>query len=369
MKNGEDFLSLLPRELSMKILTSYKDPSDLVRISAVSRSWRNFVIKNGLCKHLSLQMFPQLSRVDHVNELCGPAKGHAGVGAGSSNFMEWETLEREHRVYAFLAHQCLLLSVWDCISEAIIASSTDNYPQESIDNTLEPRARVARGDSYWSSKGQSNPAVPETLTYKLVADLCVVKEIRIRPFQAYFHFGHPIYSAKSVRFRLGQIKSSPGNHVDESSRYSCNDKFSWTYTSQEFEMAQENRLQSFKLPEPVLCIGGILQIELLSRAQSCDIDGLFYFCVSHVQVVGRPLSPAFSIQLLEPSEKFVLEAKSYSLPALPEQMSSISSLQLRISDLEHVMNLNGGNEGEVAEYGYEWVIDDDEESDEEVELE
>ncbi|KAK8557804.1 hypothetical protein V6N13_008191 [Hibiscus sabdariffa] len=317
MKNGDDFLNLLPPDLSMKIFTSYEDPSDLVRISAVSRSWRHFVIKNGLCKHLSLRMFPQLSRVDHVHELCGPAKGHAGVGAGASNFMEWETLEREHRVYAFLAQQCSLLAVGDCISKAIVASSTDN-PEESIDNTLEPRYSVARQASYWSSKGQSNPAVPETLTYKLVADLCVVKEIRIRPFQAYFHFGYPIYSAKSVRFRLGQIKCSPDNHVDESSQDSCNDKFSWTYSSEEFEMAQENRLQRFKLPEPILCIGGILQIELLSRVQSCEIDGLFYFGVSHVQVLGRPLSPAFDIRLHEPCEKFVLVVQSYSQAALPE---------------------------------------------------
>ena len=126
-------------------------------------------------------MFPQLSRVDHVNELGGTSKGH--VEAGSSNFMEWEALEREHRVYAFLARGCLSFAVRGCISEAIIASSTDIYPEESIDNTLEPRDRVAHRASYWSSEGQSNPAVPETLTYELVSDLCVITEINIRPFQ------------------------------------------------------------------------------------------------------------------------------------------------------------------------------------------
>ncbi|MBA0731706.1 hypothetical protein Golax_022560 [Gossypium laxum] len=151
-------------------------------------------------------MFPQLSRVERVNELGGSTKGHAG--AGSSNFVEWEALEREHRAYAFLARCCLSTTAGDCISEAIIASSTDNYPEESICNTLEPRDRVARTASYWSSKGQKNPAVPETLTYRLIADLCVVTEIKIRPFQAYFQFGYPIYSAKSVRFRMGHIKDA-----------------------------------------------------------------------------------------------------------------------------------------------------------------
>lgn len=39
---------------------------------------------------------------------------------------------------------------------------------------------------------------------------------------------------------------------------------------------QENCLQHFKFAEPVLCIGGYLQIELLGIAERCDIDNLFY---------------------------------------------------------------------------------------------
>ncbi|KAB2092774.1 hypothetical protein E1A91_A02G055900v1 [Gossypium mustelinum] len=197
-------------------------------MTVVSRTWRRFVIGHDLCKHLSLQMFPQLSRVDHVNKLGGSTKA----------------LEREHRAYAFLARCCLSTTVGDCISEATIASSTDNYLWENICNTLEPRDRVARTASYWSSKGQKNPVVPETLTYRLIADLYVVTEIKIRPFQAYFQFGYLIYSAKSVRFRMGHIKDA-----DESCHDSGTDRFAWTYTSQEFEMAQENCLQTFKLPE------------------------------------------------------------------------------------------------------------------------
>ncbi|KAE8733348.1 putative ATP binding protein [Hibiscus syriacus] len=337
MKNGWDFLNLLHYDLSIKILTSLQDPSDLVRFGAVSRSWQHFVIKNGLCKQLCLRMFPQLSRVDHVNELSSASKGHAE--AGYSNFME-------------------------CISEAIIASSTDNYPEESIDNTLESRDRVARRASYWSSKGQSNPAVPETLTYRLCADLCVITEINIRPFQAYFEFGKPIYSANSVRFRMGHMKSYVDNLVSESCQDCGHEKFVWTCTSEEFPMAQENKLQNFKLPEPVLCIGGMLQIELLGRVQREDMDGLYYICVSHVEVKGRPLSPAFGIQILEPSENFMLEARSYTQPPpIPEQESLPSTLQMRVRDLEQIVNLLRENGGE---YGYGWDIED-EESDEDEE--
>lgn len=126
-------------------------------------------------------MFPQLSQVDHVVESTYGMKESAEVG--SSNFMEWRSLEREHRAYAFLARGCTTFPVRELILEPICASSTDNYPEESIHNTLEPRDRVARRASYWSSKGQSNPAVPETLLYKLAGDLCVINEVSIQPFQ------------------------------------------------------------------------------------------------------------------------------------------------------------------------------------------
>ena len=67
-----------------------------------------------------------------------------------------------------------------CISEPLHASSTDNLPQESIEHTLNNQNE---DDTYWSSTGQSNTNVPETLTYRLTSDLCVVHEVKIRPFR------------------------------------------------------------------------------------------------------------------------------------------------------------------------------------------
>ncbi|PPS02248.1 hypothetical protein GOBAR_AA18421 [Gossypium barbadense] len=182
--------------------------------------------------------------LDKINAHPAPTQHRVELLVIGSSISGLNMLEREHRAYAFLARCCLSTTVGDCISEATIASSTDNYLWENICNTLEPRDRVARTASYWSSKGQKNPVVPETLTYRLIADLYVVTEIKIRPFQAYFQFGYLIYSAKSVRFRMGHIKDA-----DESCHDSGTDRFAWTYTSQEFEMAQENCLQTFKLPE------------------------------------------------------------------------------------------------------------------------
>ncbi|GMN23811.1 hypothetical protein TIFTF001_051331 [Ficus carica] len=176
-----DLLSWLEYDMIIKILGFLEDPADLVRIGAVSQSWRHFVVENGLCKELCLRLFPQLSRVSHVVELKQhETEDHVG---SSSNWMERESMIKDHRVYAFLARCCKSLDAKSCIQEAISASSTDNYPTESISNTLEAGDRVGWRASYWSSTGQNDSRVPETLTYKLVSDLCVITKISIQPFQ------------------------------------------------------------------------------------------------------------------------------------------------------------------------------------------
>ncbi|KAA8520577.1 hypothetical protein F0562_014833 [Nyssa sinensis] len=373
METSTDFLKWLDTDVCLKIFSCLDDPSDLIRAGSVSRSWFKFVIANGVCKQLCLRMFPQFSSVACVIE---PSYGmKKTVDVGSSNSMEWETLERDHKVYASLVRALTTAVESDCISQAISASSTDNYPQESILNTLFARDRIHRRASYWSSKGQADPVVPETLIYKLIPGLCLITEVNIQPFQAYFQWGLPIYSAKSVRFRMGHPKSPVDTEkdlMDLPLQQPADDKFTWTYTSQEFPMAQENCLQSFKLPEPVLCIGGFLQIELLGRVQRQEMDGLFYLCVSHVQVLGQSLFPAFDIEILEPSGKFLLKfcpkdryraspcllhgepwAIPRELPALPSNL-----VQGNLRHLEQLLNMLHGNELGVEPY--EWDDEDNE---------
>nr|DAD18795.1 TPA_asm: hypothetical protein HUJ06_020258 [Nelumbo nucifera] len=115
----------------------------------------------------------------------------------------------------------------------------------------------------------------------------------------------------AVRFRMGHLKPLEAGsvHMDRlvKNQRPASNNFVWTYVSPEFQMTQENCLQKFKLPEPVLCIGGILQIELLGRVQKQDTDGLFYICVSHVQVIGCSVSPAFDVEILDPSGKWLLK--------------------------------------------------------------
>lgn len=310
MEGRWDFLEWLGPDASTAVLMLLDDPADLVRVSAVSQSWRQFVIANSFGKSLCLRIFPEVSNFARVAEVSSSSKT---TEVGSSAVAELENLGREHRVYLYLGH-CLgsPKGKRDCINQAICASSTDNFPDESIENTLEPSEMVDRRPSYWSSGGQRNPGVPESLTYRLVANICLVEEIKIQPFRAFFQYGHPIYSAKSVRFRMGYSRSAHGKSTSITNecaghQSSLDDKYCWTYTSPEFPMVQENVLQSFKLPNPVICIGGILRIELLGRVQRQAMDDLYYICVCHVQVIGRPLSPALDLDIHEGTGSLVLK--------------------------------------------------------------
>lgn len=139
------------------------------------------MITNGFSKHLCLSIWPELSNFSRVVEISGST---VSANAESSSCAEWKNLEREHKVYAYISH-CIVspMGKMDCIGEAISASSTDNYPDESIDNTLEDAERVDLRPSYWSSKGEEDPSISEMLTYKLCSKLCVIDEIRIQPFR------------------------------------------------------------------------------------------------------------------------------------------------------------------------------------------
>ncbi|EOA22040.1 hypothetical protein CARUB_v10002565mg [Capsella rubella] len=323
-----DFVNNLDSDTSLSILSCLDDPSDIVRASAVSRSWREFVINYNLSKNLCLKLFHQLSNVGHITETRND-RNEESSEAGSSSLTDTRLLEKEHRAYALLTRGCTSSPIRSCIADAIKASSTDNFPVESILNTLEEGDRYGDTPSYWSSTGQHRTSVPETLLYKLMGDVCVITEIKVQPFQAFFQRGHPIYSSHYVRFRLGHHKNdnSPcyNNSQEkkgEPGRSSVESNYVWTYTSQEFSMAQENRLQTFELPEPVLCIGGYMLVEFLGRVQTQEMDGQYYICVSHVKVMGRSLAQSFRVENVDDCGKFGLKVLSYSDPKTMIEMDA-----------------------------------------------
>lgn len=148
---------------------------------------------------------------------------------------------------------------------------------------------------------------------------------------------------------MGHVKPPVNEDMDELAEDGANSKFVWTYISEEFPMVQENRLQNFKLPEPVLCIGGIVQVELLGRVQRQEMDGLFYICVTHVQIVGRSLSPAFGVDIDESSKRLTLKVLSYN-----QQPSR------NVGELRHSRNIFRG----AVFLAYEIGEDEDESDDE-----
>ncbi|KAJ1694776.1 hypothetical protein LUZ63_011474 [Rhynchospora breviuscula] len=295
MEGGRwDMLEWLGPDASICVINYLDDPADVVRAAAVSQSWRNFVISNEFGKMMCMKLCPEISNFTHIElpnrDILCPLQE-----ASSSTSMEWQIQERAHIVYTYCAHRILIgHSDKDCVMSSIGASSTDNFPEEGIENTLEPYYSVDLGPSYWSSAGQADPNVQESLVYRLESDLYFVNEIRIRPFKALFQDGHPIYSAKHVRFRMGHSKFNLSElslvTAEEESQLTKDDNYVWTYISPEYSMAQESNLQAFKLPRPILCIGGVLKIELLGRVQKQEADDLYYICVGYVQVIGCPLS-------------------------------------------------------------------------------
>ncbi|KAL9234435.1 hypothetical protein vseg_009307 [Gypsophila vaccaria] len=344
-----DFLNSLHPDVACKILTCLDDPGDIVRASSVSRAWRDFIIENGICKLLCLRKFPQLSGIAHIVDISTRRQqNRSEVGCSKSD--ELEQLKKEHRVFSSLAQQLSSSEVVECIAVAIQATTTDRYPEESVINTLEPRDQIGYGASYWSSSGKNDPEVPEMLTYELISGFCVITEINVRPFQAFFQANSPIYSAKAVRFRMGYkvYDEEEGGFLDGRPR--ADENFVWTYTSEEFPMAQENRLQNFKLPEPVLCIGGVVQIELLGRVQRQEADGMLYICVTHVQVLGHSLGPLFGVSTLEPTGKFCLMYNPLCEPSAPSRIrkephevhETAEVVQARVQAWELFINMLGG---------------------------
>ncbi|XP_078174330.1 F-box protein At4g00755-like [Carex rostrata] len=299
MEDGRwDPLEWLGLDASATVINYLNSPADVARAAAVSKSWGKFVISNEFGKRLCMKLCPEITNFTDI-ELLDRSTLRPLQEASSSTSSE-QILKRAHLVYTYFAH-CLFTQNSDkaCVLSCIGASSTDNFPEESIENTLVPNERVEMRYSYWSSGGQRDPNVQESLVYQLRSGLYTVSEIRIQPFKAFFQNGHPIYSAKRVRFRMGYSKLDLSEldliTGEEEILLTRDENYVWTYTSPEYPMSQASSLQAFKLPRPILCIGGILKIELLDRVQKQEMDGLYYICVCHVQVIGCQVSPVLDV--------------------------------------------------------------------------
>jgi len=303
-----DFLDWVGPDTSSCIFQLLDDPADLARAAAVSRSWRRFVIDREFCKTLCRRICPEVANFTRAVVVT-----RSPPASDPSRDTDSSTRDRDHVVYSYLGGALVSAKPsMDCILHCIGASSTDYFPEETIENTLDPRDRVHHRPSYWSSGGHEDPDAPESLTYRLSSDLCMIHEVRVQPFQAFFQTGNPIYASKAVRIRMGHSKLPPGEESfvtdeNENRKAIADENYVWTYTSPEFPMLPENVLQTFKLPRPVLCIGGVVKIELLGRIQKQASDHKYYICVCHAQVIGRSLSPDFMVDISDPADYSILK--------------------------------------------------------------
>ena len=93
------------------------------------------------------------------------------------------------------------------ISDALAASSTDQQPEEHVSNVLTPRSHPRRRwevSSYWSSTGSSDPRSGESLSFRLAHPLCVATALTLRPFEAYFQPGRPVYAPRFAQLASGR---------------------------------------------------------------------------------------------------------------------------------------------------------------------
>ena len=92
------------------------------------------------------------------------------------------------------------------IADALAASSTDQ-PEEHVSNLLSPRSRPRRrweGAAYWSSSGSADADSDEMLSFRLAHPLCVATAVTVRPFEAHFQPGNPIYAPREVQLASGR---------------------------------------------------------------------------------------------------------------------------------------------------------------------
>ncbi|KAL0033601.1 hypothetical protein WJX79_006934 [Trebouxia sp. C0005] len=290
----------LPEEVLARVL-SLLQPCQLHWVERVNKRLRNAVVQHDLwrmhcnrsctnfqaavlgCDTESLrQVLTELRRLSDAQDN-DEASGSSN-SSSSSKLWHFDLCMSEDVLRSmFYKRLCWRLGACSAkeslIAEAIQASSTDN-DEERIQNVLQPSARM-RGffnACYWSSGPSNEVDSSEALDFKLAHPVCVVHEVHLQPFKAYFQPGQPLYPSKSVRFHfassLQQLEGATGENSS-----SC---------TAEYPVENSDSLQRFIIP-PMLCIGGFVRVELIGRVQRQREDNRYYTCICYVKIVGTPV--------------------------------------------------------------------------------
>ncbi|KAH9624520.1 hypothetical protein KSS87_019494 [Heliosperma pusillum] len=296
MARSYDFVERLPMELSMKILMCVYDSGTLAGCCGVSKAWRRFVIKNGLCKQLCLKLCPEASKIINVVEVLDKPERVCQSETLRINKM----LERNHRAFSLLGIYLTSFRYDEEVEQKVCVSSYGRLPDEevsSIDN---------ENPTFWSSNGNKDPTNPDTVVFKTIRKLCVIKEIHLLNFEGTYVPEFPMYPAKAVRFSLG-CRSPFIEKTASRSHYYDDDMFIWTYTSPEFPMPQNTGLHVFRLPRPIFSIGGIIKMELLGRVRKNNFDDLYYASVISYEPIRQDVCGMFDVDIVDDTGNCILK--------------------------------------------------------------
>lgn len=168
-----DFVSLLPFEVTVKILSNLTD-RDLCHLECLSRAW------NRVASSTSVWM-QQVGSTNNIG-----ADQLATSDLSQQQVRDWKRLYIElSRSVNWVRNLAELNSEKNripLIKEALAASSTD-HKEQGIENTLD------KEETFWSSTGSSTEDANEWLLYKLVQPICVVTSVSINIYKALYQAG------------------------------------------------------------------------------------------------------------------------------------------------------------------------------------
>jgi hypothetical protein len=155
------------------------------------------------------------------------------------------------------------------IARTCDVSSTD-HPSQSILETLNDSE-----SDFWSSTGSGSTDVNEFVAYELKEPICLVKEIHLSFFAAYYQRNTPLYISQQVRFKFGF-------------KFEACKESEWVYVSPAYSVAETKEPQVFKLPKWIPC--HFVRIEMIGKVQTQSVDALYYTCLQRVRAVGFPFT-------------------------------------------------------------------------------
>jgi len=111
------------------------------------------VIDREFCKTLCRRICPEVANFTRAVVVT-----RSPPASDPSRDTDSSTRDRDHVAYSYLGGALVSAKPsMDCILRCIGASTTDYFPEETIQNTLDPRDRVNHRPSYWSSAGHDDP--------------------------------------------------------------------------------------------------------------------------------------------------------------------------------------------------------------------